>query len=176
MSVPKKVRETLRARVSDLADRLHWDSIPNAEKASYYDQWTEDPHIGGVLERYVDKAQVRVYVKDTLVKYVMQHRRSDATRPLKALGISESIEAVQSYRKPHGRTLADDRVICWGRAHDWRAILLALHERTYCQQGLRRHAVVLLRAVGRYQDDSFRAMVTDAANRLGIERVVWLES
>jgi hypothetical protein len=174
--VPKKVRESLRTRVSDLADKLQWDSIPNGEKAAYYDQWTEDPHIGGVLERYIDKAQVRVHVKDTLVKYVMQHRRSDGTRPLKALGISGAMEVVRSYRQPHGRALVDGRVICWGRADAWRSVLLALHERTYCQQGLRRHGVVLLRAVGRYQEDAFRAMVTDAATRLGIERVVWLES
>ena len=176
MSVPKKVREMLRARVWKAADDAMWDSITNADKANRYDQWTDDPQVGGVLGRYIDKGQVRVYLKDTLLKDYAQEKLADAARPLRVLRIPDTTEVASEHRKPHGRTLVDGRVICWGRADDWRLILLALHERTYCRKGLRPYAAVLMRAMGRFHDESFRDMVNDAGKKLGIEQLVWLDT
>jgi hypothetical protein len=92
------------------------------------------------------------------------------------LRISETLEVVSEHRQPHGRTFKDGRVVCWGRADDWRLILLALHERTYGRKELRPYGAVLMRAAGRFHGDSFRGMVNDAGMKLGIEQLVWLDT
>lgn len=176
MSVPKKVREAVRARVWKAADDAMWDSITNADKASHYDHWTDDPQVGGVLGRYIDKGQVRVYVKDTLLKDYAQEKLADAARPLRVLRIPQTVAVAVEHRKPHGRTLVDGRVICWGRADDWRLILLALYERTYCREDLRPYAAVLMRATGRFQEETFRSMVDSVGIKLGIEQIAWLDT
>jgi hypothetical protein len=81
----------------------------------------------------------------------------------------------EDYIKPHGRLLFDRRVVCWGLAKDWKAVLLAAYERAYRNLG-KPYAAVLLRGVGKMAQPSERRMVEDLAGRLGIEKVVWLEA
>ncbi len=83
---------------------------------------------------------------------------------------------MEVYEKPHGQRLADGRVICWGKAEDWKAILMALHERTYSRRGIKPFGVVLSQASGRFQDSHTRSLVEDAARKIGIEKVVWLDT
>jgi hypothetical protein len=145
-------------------------------KAKYYEDWTGDSNIGGVLGRYMDKGQVRVYIKDSLMKGYARSRLADPTRILRVLGVDSEVEQVESYVKPHGKRLADNRVICWGRAEAWKNILMATYERAYaCQQAVP-HAAVLLQAVGRFGQDATRRMVETAARKLGIEHIVWLDT
>jgi hypothetical protein len=83
---------------------------------------------------------------------------------------------VETYEKPHGQRLADGRVICWGRVDAWKTILLALHERTFSHRGTRPFGAVLSQASGRFNEPHTRALVEDAAGKLGVERVVWLDT
>jgi hypothetical protein len=53
---------------------------------------------------------------------------------------------------------------------------MALHERTFERNAARPFAAVLLSAVGRYREDRDRRVVEDAASKLTIERVVWIET
>jgi hypothetical protein len=78
------------------------------------------------------------------------------------------------YIKPHGRRLASDCVVCWGSSRDWKAILMAAFERTY--QGSRQDkALVALFEAGTTGNGPARTLVREAASRLGIVRVEWLE-
>lgn len=176
MSVPDHVREQLRGQLWTLADHIGWANLSPAAKSQHYENWTLDPKIGGLLAHYIDKGQVRVYLKDTLLKDYSREQSGDESRPFRILGIAPGTRAVQSYIKPHGRRLNDGRVLCWGRAADWKAILLAVHERTYVSSKARAFAAVLTHAVGRYQEERVRAMVEDASKKLGIERVTWLDT
>jgi hypothetical protein len=175
MSVPDSTRNALKEKLRLRADELGWATLSPADKSHHYEAWTKDPEIGGRLGRYMEQGQVRVYIKDTLLKDYTRSRLSDPRRPFRVLGISESIEVVETYTKPHGRRLGDGRVICWGRADDWKTILMALHERTFGHTRLCPHAAIFLYSLGRFHEIDARALVEEAATKLGIEKIVWLE-
>jgi hypothetical protein len=174
MTIPSATRTSLKQRLWDTADKLGWNNLSQADKARYYEVWTKDAEIGGVISRYMDGGQVRVYIKDTLLKDYGRVRLADPVRPLRALGIDGQAADAERYIKPHGRRLEDGRVLCWGRADDWKAVLMAVHERAFASKG-KPFAVVLMSSCGRYHDAHGRAVVEDAAKKLGIERIVWLD-
>lgn len=174
MTIPKTIRSTIKHRLWDIADQLEWNSLGQSDKARYYEVWTKDPDIGGRLTRYMDGRQVRVYIKDSVLKDYGRAKFADPQKPLRALGLDANTTFAEKYIKPHGRRLADGRVICWGRADDWKAILMATHERAYIDKG-RPYGVALLYAVGRYHELPARAVVEDAAKKLGITHVKWLD-
>ena len=130
MSVPDEVRKQLRKQLSAVADELGWMSLSTTEKRKLYEDWTRDPKYGGTLARYIDKGQVRVYLKDTILKDYTRAAGADPSRPLRLLKIPADAPVAQTYIKPHGRRLADGRVICWGRASDWKLVLMAMTERS----------------------------------------------
>ena len=66
-------------------------------------------------------------------------------------------------------------MICWGPADGWKTILMALHERTFDNSGSRPHAAVFVYSLGKFHELRARALVEDAANKLGVEKVVWLD-
>jgi len=175
MSVPERVRDEMKRLLRQRADEIGWLHLPAPRKSLMYEQWSTDPSIGGVLGRYIDSRRVRVYIKDTLLKDYVRSRLADDTLPLRAVDIAPEAAVAETYIKPHGRRLTDGRVVCWGRADDWKAVLLAAYERAYPRNGSRPFGAVLLGAVGRYGQDDIREMVEDAAKRLGVERVAWLE-
>jgi hypothetical protein len=174
MIVPVNVRTELKERLWQAADQLGWNDLGQAEKANHYEVWTRDPDIGGLLTRFMDGGQVRVYIKDTLLKDYGRVRRADPMRPLRALGITSKSSIVETYIKPHGRRLEDGRILCWGRADDWKAILMAVHERAFDQK-CKPFAAILMSSAARFQEARSRAVVDDAAKKLGIERVIWFD-
>lgn len=176
MNVPDSVRDNLRRRLWGMADESGWISLSTATKAKQYEHWTNDVNIGGVLTRYLDKGQVRVYLKDTLLKGYARSKMADECLPLRVLRLPAGIETLETYVKPHGRRLRDGRTICWGRAKDWKSVLMALHERAYVAKGARPFAAILTYALGRFGEDATRALVADAAKRLGIEQLIWLDT
>ena len=122
----------------------------------------------------MDRGRVRVYLKDTLLKDFTRKTLADATRPLRVLGLEEARGIAERYIKPHGIRFSDGRVVCWGRADDWKAILLAAYERAWIAQNSTSFGVGLMGASGRYAGPEARTMVEAAGQRLGIEHIVWL--
>jgi hypothetical protein len=173
MSVPAQVREEMRARLWGEADRLNWAALPASDKSRYYTIWTETEDLGGRLGQYIDPRKVRVYIKDTLLKAYA--RESSATHDLafRVLGISPDALTVETYIKPHGRLLEDQRHVAWSRASEWKVTLMALHERAF-PNGIP-FGAVLTEAGARYSNVQDRAVVESAAKRLGIHRVIWLD-
>jgi hypothetical protein len=51
MSIPDSIREKLRKQMWDLADQIEWASLSTTDKRRYYENWTRDPKIGGVLAK-----------------------------------------------------------------------------------------------------------------------------
>ena len=176
MNVPENIRAKIRARLWGLADEVGWLSLSSSTKASYYETWTRDAEIGEVLSHYMDKGKVRVYLKDSLLKSYTRERLAGADRPFRVLGLPADAPVSEVYIKPHGRQLADGRIICWGRAEDWKSVLMALHERSQEKQGLKPFGAVLTQADGRLHEQAARNVVADAALKLGIEKLIWLDS
>lgn len=174
MNVPDRVRESLRTELWRVADSLNWVHLSSAEKSRHYEQWTQSSDVGGILAQYLGKGRVRVYLKDTLLKDYTRRRFASADRPLTAIGLGVDVNVIESYIKPHGRRLADGRVVSWGRAEDWKTIITATFERSYTSPGSEAFAAVLLDSVGRWDEPAVHAMVEEAARRLGLSRVVWL--
>jgi hypothetical protein len=175
MSVPDEVRQQLRDKLWEIADRVGWLSLSTTEKSRHYEAWTRDPEVGGVIAHYIPLGDVRVYVKDTLLKDFARFRLADGAMPCRVLGLTDAVVVVRNYVKPHGRQLKDGRIISWGRATAWKAILMATYERAYPDARLKPYGIALTHAVGRYKEIKVRNMVERAAQKLGIERLVWVE-
>ena len=174
MSMPTKIRDEIKDRLWREADRLEWPSLPANDKARYYSIWTEQMDIGGRLAGFMDPRQVRVYIKDTLLKPYTRERLADERPVFKILGLLGETQTVATYIKPHGRRLIDGREVAWSRASEWKATLMALHERAFEHHGAP-FAAVLFESSTKHDGARERASVEDAAKKLGIQKVVWLD-
>jgi hypothetical protein len=172
VSVPDFVRRQIRQQLWSLADELGWMNLATSEKKRLYEDWTRDMRFGGTLSRYIDRGQVRVYLKDTIMKEYTRAASADPIRPLRMLKLSSEIPIAQIYIKPHGRRLADGRIVSWGRACDWKLVLMALHERAHNQHAIP-FAAILTNATGRFGESSVRRMIEDAAMKLKIQTLLW---
>lgn len=173
-----KIPEQVFAKIRDLlwrrADEAAWINLPDVRKAAMYEQWQKDPDIGGVLSNYADVRNVRVYIKDSIMKPYTRERLKDSAVVLRLLSLPEdSALREPPMIKPHGRILADGKTICWGPARDWKSILIATSERAFRNRGCSPHAAVLLKPTGKLAQPSERAVVNHIATRLGIERLIW---
>ncbi|MGQ3241778.1 MULTISPECIES: hypothetical protein [Alphaproteobacteria] len=173
MSVPIGLRCQIRDRLWAEADRLNWSSLSTSDKSRYYTIWTETEDLGGVLGRYMDPRQVRVYIKDTLLKPYTREISANPDKIFRVLGIPDTEKAVATFIKPHGLLLSDGRHVAWSKASAWKATLLALHERAF--EGGTPYAVVLTHAATKFALLSQRAVVENAAYKLEIEHLVWLD-
>lgn len=174
MSFPDGIRSEIRDKLWAEADKLRWLSLSAADKARYYSIWTETTEIGGRLAGFMDPRQVRVYIKDTLLKSYARERTSDAKRILRILALSEDVQVAEIYIKPHGRRLLDGRQIAWSRASAWKATLMALHQRSFVNSGVP-FAAVLSESSGKFSSLSERALVEDASAKLRIQKLIWLD-
>lgn len=173
MSVPAAVRQEIKEWLWTEADRLDWSSLSSADKSKYYTNWTTSERIGGRLGQFMDPRKVRVYIKDTLLKSYASEVSADPARVFRVLGVAEGTEPTRVFAKPHGCVLADGRHIAWSKARDWKGTLMSLHERAF-DKGTP-HAVVLTELGTGFNLPSRQAMVEDAACKLGIENVIWLD-
>ncbi len=176
MRIPDEIRHGLRHRLWTLADKLGWAKLDWYEKSAQYENWTRDAEVGGLLSHYLDQRRIRVYIKDTIMKGYVRSRQASPATPLRVLGINGDAKVIESHERPHGRRLADGRVIVWGSAEEWKLVLMAVHERSFGTKAARPYAAVLMSAsTGKFHQPQVRSMVQDAADKLGIERLVWLE-
>ena len=175
MTIPKEIRAEIRDYLWVEADRINWASLSTGEKSRLYTQWTESRDVGGKLGAYMDPRQIRVYLKDTLLKSYTRERMADPRPIFRVLEIEPGVDCVQTFIKPHGRELRDGRVIAWSRATEWKLTLLAVFERAFGRAGLTSYAAVLLETSTRHADIESRKVVEAAAERLGIQHVAWLD-
>lgn len=175
MKLPDRIYNSLRDSLWELADRIGWLTLSDQDKSQHYETWLADENIGGVLSRYLDAGNIRVYIKDTIMKPYGRERIKHAEPILDLLGLPSDEQTAEEFIKPHGRRLADGKVICWGQARDWKVILFAVYERAYGRPKASSFAAVILNPVGRTKEPGYRKMVEDAATRLGVEKLVWLD-
>jgi len=175
MRLPDDVRDRLRDLIWSRADKLGWSALNDAERAQRYEQWTRDPEIGGTLAHYMDPRKVRVYIKDSLLKPYERARLSGTEREiLGRLGIPVDTEVAKRYIKPHGIEFADGKIVSWGNSRDWKFVLMAMFERSALRPGSSPFGTVLVEG-GKTGDVATRKLVRDAASRLGIQRMEWID-
>lgn len=174
MKLPDAVRLSIKNQLWAIAEEISWESLPTGQKTLYYEDWAKNPNIGGVLGRYMDLRRVHVYLKDTVMKEYGRSRLADPSTAFRVLGIPDDVSVLKIWQKPHGRVLADSRVLCWGRAEDWKTILMAVHERSF-QDDRKPYAAVLMSSIGKFYNEQDKAVVVSAANKLDIAKLVWLD-
>lgn len=174
MSMPPQIRDEVSQRLWRQADEIGWLHLSQSSKSRHYDNWTNDPAIGGRLGRFLDVKQIRHYIKDAVLKRYCRARASNASGILRELGFASDEVPIRQFIKPHGCQLANGWMICWGRANTWKLALLTLHERCFAEPGSVPFAAVLTQAAAQFGDEPSRYVVEDAAKKLGIIKVHWL--
>src|SRR5437870_2003253 len=102
MSVPPDVRQKICEHLWKAADELVWLSLPAVSKTRWYENWCADPEIGGRLIRFLDAGQVRLYIKDALLKQYAREKRADPTTALRILGLPSDAQIRAKHIKPLG--------------------------------------------------------------------------
>lgn len=174
MSMPPQIRDEVSQRLWRQADDIGWLHLSQSSKSRHYDNWTNDPAIGGRLSRFMDVKQIRQYIKDAVLKRYCRARAGDAQGILRELGLDNGEAPIRQFIKPHGCQLSNGWMICWGRANTWKLVLLTLHERCFSERGSIPFAAVMTQAAAQFGDESARCVVEHAAKKLGIVKVHWL--
>ena len=173
--LPPGVKATVKERLWKSADALGWATFDVHQRSKQYGLWMADPNIGGVLRDYMDPDKARSYLKDTLMKPYARASLFDEGLVLRVLALNaDTSRSAMRFERPHGLLLPGKRVVCWGKADDWKLILMAVHERAYSRAGTP-FAAVLLPPMIRFPNDDTRAVVASAASKLGVEQIRWIE-
>lgn len=175
-AVPKEIRDGIRKKIWDKADDLGWSGLSDLDRAMWYENWSKDKDIGGLLAHFMDARKVRVYIKDSLLKPYLRTRLEDgAEKVLLAVGPGQGEAQVErAYKKPHGRLLTDGKIICWGHSRDWKSIVISVFERAHRLEMGRPYAAVLLET-GRTTNSDTRELISEVGKKLGLDRVVWID-
>ena len=173
--IPRKVANRVREIVWNEADHLRWETLTDQDRSRIYEDWMLDERIGVELSNYTDRASIRVYLKDTLIKTYMLERLQSFEHIRKHLTIDNDEVEKKSYIKPHGRLMKDGRIICWGPSSNWKSILFSVYERSYVEKNSTPFAAVLLNPVGKWREPFHQKMVEDAGKRLGIYHISWMD-
>lgn len=168
-SLPSDLKERLKQQLWDQADQMDWLSLTDRDRSDMYERWAVNRDIGTVLARYMDARQVRVYIKDSLMKaYIRGRMEASESLVYEVLGINKDAGVLRTFIKPHGKHLSDGRVLCWGSVRDWKLLLMSVYERSFVDKAVPFAAVFIDRkgiALEHWP------MIAEAATRLRIERV-----
>lgn len=175
-ALPTDIRDRIKQKIWAKADELDWPRISDLERTSWYENWTKDKDVGGVLSHFMDARKIRVYIKDSLLKPYLRSRLQDGWGiVLLALSMdARDTTFKKSYEKPHGRQLLDDKIVCWGNSRDWKSVVISVFERSYRLSSATPYAAVLIET-GKTTDAGTREMISAAGKGLGVDRVVWIE-
>ena len=134
MKIPIAVFRGIQERIWAEADQKGWQTLADHQKSTMYENWIRDPLVGGKISQYMSAGNVRVHIKDTIMKPYGRERTKEFAPILKMLDLPESSKSIEDYVKPHGRRLEDGKVICWCLARHWENVLIAVYERAYLVQ------------------------------------------
>lgn len=175
MKVPEAVHKKIKDKLWAVANERNWPTMPESQKTALYEDWFRDVEVGGVLARYLPPGNIRVYLKDTIMKPYARDRIKDFAPIQRLLGLPQGSSIAETYSKPHGRLLTDGRVICWGLSRDWKMVLFAVFERAYAIPSGIAYAAVIMFPTGKYQQPRYRQMIEAAARKLEIETLKWYD-
>lgn len=175
-AIPSDIRDSIKQKIWDKADELDWSNLADLDRATWYENWSRDKDVGGVLSHFMDTRKIRVYIKDSLLKpYLRSRIQADWPRVAATLDVPSGDNfRKRKFEKPHGVQMLDGRIISWGRSRDWKAILVSVFERSYGSEMSCAYAAALIEA-GKATNADVREMVMDAGGKLGVERIIWIE-
>ena len=170
MKIPETLRDETRRKLWSIADDINWLSLTIQEKAKYYESWTTDKNFGGVLGRYMDAREIRMYIKDMLMRPYSHEKFQDEKTPMKLLHMPSDLNIVESYVSPFGRLFENGEMIFWGQAKDWRSIFMSSFERAYMEKK-KIYGIVLFNVNGKFCENIHQEMIRSASKKLGINNL-----
>ncbi len=176
IAVPREIRDGIQQKIWAKADELSWMRISDLERATWYEHWSKEKEVGGVLSHFMDARKVRVYIKDSLLKPYLRSRMQDGwEKAVLALGMStEKVAIKKTYSQPHGRQLLDGRIVCWGSSRDWKLVLISVFERAYRLDSAVPYGAVLVES-GKTTNEGLREMISEVGRKLGLSKVAWID-
>jgi hypothetical protein len=72
--IEEEVRRQIIAEIYKRADDLDWDGLSLSDRSTWYVRWLDDPAIGGVLDLYMPRDRVRIWIKDVPMKHYARAR------------------------------------------------------------------------------------------------------
>lgn len=167
------IKNTITNKVRKLADQHDWSHLSIDARTKLYEQWTNDPEIGGALAQVIDANRVRVYLKDTIIRNYARSQRPELVKLLHALSIPCG-DINKKYSRPTGVLCEGSSLYTLTVAKEWKNALMSAFERANEEGGVRQNKLFIREHnAGRFVDASYRALIEGAARRLDIN-VVWL--
>ena len=172
MSIPQQIKDQIAAKLWAQADNINWLELNITEKSTQYKIWAEDAEIGQKLSRYMPYPSVHKYIKDSLMKPYAKSKALTETQVLEIFSIDNS-PVLETYIKPFGFMLADGRIVCFGRAVDWKIVLLSTFERAAEKESLSPYGALLTGANGKFASKKFKKLAKEASEKLGIMNLIF---
>jgi hypothetical protein len=172
MAIPTVIRSIIFEKLWSEADRIGWNKLTISEKTLQYKNWAQEDEIGGILSKYMSVERVHPYIKDSIMKSYVKNNRESVPNILRIAGFSSEEKVVKEYVKPFGILLESNEMIVWGRAVDWKIIMLSIYERTY-KNNFIPQCVILNTHHGRFSTTEFRDLIFSSSQQLGIKSVIF---
>lgn len=167
------IKDTVTHRVHEIADEVDWAHLAIPQRQKYYETWTADPEIGGMLRQVMEQTRVRVYLKDTVMKTYSRNKRP----VLQALLTSMSIPCAcitKEFIKPQAVLCEGTSLYTLVAAKEWKIAIMSAFERGCEVKKLNKNIVFIIEhTTGRFVDKEYRDLIDSAATRLDVQ-VHWL--
>lgn len=169
----KQIKKSVAKKVHSIADKIDWSHLTIPERQKCYEEWTDDPEIGGTLSKIIEPRRVRVYLKDTIMKEYAKSKRPELRKLLASLSYSYNTVS-KEYVKPISLFCDGNKMYTIAVAKEWKIALLSAFERGYEVKNIKENLLFVIdHTSGRFVDNSFRELIEDASNRLGI-KIIWV--
>jgi hypothetical protein len=167
------MKQTVARRLYDIADKIDWTHLTIPQRQKYYEIWTNDPQIGGVLRQVMEVSRIRVYLKDTIMRTYSRQQRPTILTLLSSMSISCN-HIVREYVKPQAILCDKNKLYTLAAAKEWKIAIMSAFERG-CEVRTTSKNIVFFNdhVTGRFVDKEYKDLIEAAAKRLDIE-VQWL--
>lgn len=160
-------------RVHEIADKADWQHLTIPQRKKFYEEWTEDPQIGGLLSRVMEPHRIRVYLKDTVMKNYSRKQKPNLQNLLEGMSL-EFLEINKQFIKPEALLLDQTKLYTLTIAKEWKGAIMSAFERGYEIGSLEINTVFITdHTNGRFVDKYYRDLIDCAARKLGIQ-VHWV--
>lgn len=169
----QEIKDLVTKRVFGIADEVDWVHLTIHQRKQYYESWTSDPRIGGLLSQVMEENRVRVYLKDTVMRNYMRSRRISIHQLLNSMSMS-FYEITEEFIKPQAILCDNTALYSLAAAREWKIALMSAFERGCIIPELEHNIVFFTEhTTGHFVDGDYRNMIAAAASRLGV-RIHWV--
>jgi hypothetical protein len=179
--IPKEKANKIRELVYSKADARGLISCGRNENGKFMTSLVEDPEVGGVLSEYLDKSNIRTYIKDAIINGYTKNRKKEIIKRNSPEEIiqkvySVSVERIQSV---HDVTVCRSKsgklfIVSSGTFLKWesalrKALELIARESRYIVNGKIPEICLQIAVTNLGVTDGDKKLVTDSLKAIGVK-------